>query len=571
MSTATRRPRLSIDVTSETLNNNHTTTDITTTSTASSSTTCTASTTYSSSIQVPSIKGYSSIYSCTPSSAVPGHSSQLSSASCSNDTPTCSSYAKSSKLDLTIKLANQESISPPVKQSVTPLTPNTKQQFTFNEAANNEEDDQQITTKSYKLTVEQNTPTPTMKKATPSVKSKEFPATEPVMDSIIENEEDRQSNHSKDDKDCEEEILGKFGYIKTKLITKTLQGNIFIAQHTNTKDSSKEVVIKKTSKKLHNEHVTVQNGKKFGIYENILKECIILKYLTENKNGLIMTSFTKYENFFDDSDNYYLSMEHGGSDLFDFIIDAHDLINQKKLKMKEWRKFAKYLFWQMIVVLKWLHVDMNICHLDISLENILCKNATFIPLDDSKDPMFTINPNVQIKICDFGLAEIFNAKKKENAFRCTKYCGKTNYKAPQVYGKKKVFDARKADIWSLGVVLFCMLVGSPPYNRPVDSDQAYLYIKNGIIDQLLFQWERNHFITVKVLSLLHCMLCYDESKRYLVEDVIAHPWLSLYYHKYKHQMAKKSQLQQEKNKRCKPRLPFYKLPNNATTITNISH
>eukprot|EP01084_Bolivina_argentea_P231240 389992_1 len=404
MSTATRRPRLSIDVTSETLNNNHTTTDITTTSTASSSTTCTASTTYSSSIQVPSIKGYSSIYSCTPSSAVPGHSSQLSSASCSNDTPTCSSYAKSSKLDLTIKLANQESISPPVKQSVTPLTPNTKQQFTFNEAANNEEDDQQITTKSYKLTVEQNTPTPTMKKATPSVKSKEFPATEPVMDSIIENEEDRQSNHSKDDKDCEEEILGKFGYIKTKLITKTLQGNIFIAQHTNTKDSSKEVVIKKTSKKLHNEHVTVQNGKKFGIYENILKECIILKYLTENKNGLIMTSFTKYENFFDDSDNYYLSMEHGGSDLFDFIIDAHDLINQKKLKMKEWRKFAKYLFWQMIVVLKWLHVDMNICHLDISLENILCKNATFIPLDDSKDPMFTINPNVQIKICDFGLA-----------------------------------------------------------------------------------------------------------------------------------------------------------------------
>lgn len=97
----------------------------------------------------------------------------------------------------------------------------------------------------------------------------------------------------------------------------------------------------------------------------------------------------------------------------------------------------------------------------------------------------------------------------------------------------------------------------------MDSDPAYLYIKNGIIDQLLFQWERNHFITVKVLSLLHKMLNYDINKRYGVEDVIKHPWLSLYFHKYKHQMAKKSQLQQQKNKRIKPRLPFYKLPTNS--------
>merc|ERR1712176_919800 len=178
---------------------------------------------------------------------------------------------------------------------------------------------------------------------------------------------------------------------------------------------------------------------------------------------------------------------------------------------------------------------------------------------------FTINPNVNIKICDFGLAEIF----RQDSFRCTKFCGKTNYKAPEVYGKNGVFDARKADIWSLGVVLFCMLVGSPPYNKPVDSDQAYLYIKGGIIDQLLFQWVRNHFITVKVLSLLHNMLSYDIKKRFLVDDVIKHQWLSLYFHKYKYQMAKKSQMQQMKNKGNGHCLPFYKLPNNKK-ISNIS-
>merc|ERR1712039_551788 len=198
---------------------------------------------------------------------------------------------------------------------------------------------------------------------------------------------------------------------------------------------------------------------------------------------------------------------------------------------------------------------------DISLENILIQNATFIPSQDQKT--FTINPNVNIKICDFGLAEIF----RQRSFQCTKFCGKTNYKAPEVYAKKGVFDARKADVWSLGVVLFCMLVGSPPYNKPIASDQAYLYIKNGIIDQLLFQWERNHFITVKVLSLLHSMLDYDAESRFLVDDVVQHPWLSLYYHKYKGQMTRKSQAQRHRTKKTASRLPFYRLPATATTTT----
>jgi len=418
--------------------------------------------------------------------------------------------------------------------------------------------------------------------------------TDSATDRVTEtqNSNTPQSREEEEEEDNEEsrerKLLGRFGYTKRKVITNTLQGNIFVAdlvKESGHSSSSKEkksestksnnakkkkervVVIKKTSKKLHSEHVTVQNGRKFGIYENILKECIILKHLTENRNGLIMTSFTKYENFFDDDSHYYLSMEHGGADLFDFIIEAHELIQAKKLRIKEWRKFSKYLFWQMIVVTQWLHNDMGIAHLDISLENILIKNGTFVEVQDGDETVFSINSNVQIKICDFGLAEIFQQDPvtRQRSFQCTKFCGKTNYKAPEVYAKKGVFDARKADVWSLGVVLFCMLVGSPPYNKPIASDQAYLYIKNGIIDQLLFQWERNHFITVKVLSLLHSMLDYDAESRFLVDDVVQHPWLSLYYHKYKGQMTRKSQAQRHKNKKTKSRLPFYRLPATAST------
>jgi len=380
-----------------------------------------------------------------------------------------------------------------------------------------------------------------------------------------DKQKEKQSEKEKSDTALERAVLGRFGYTKLKVITATLQGHIFVAKKNSKKSKSKDkekcVVIKKTLKSLHSEHVTVQNGRKFGIYENILKECIILKHLTEHRAGLIMTSFTKYDCFFDDATAYYLSMEHGGEDLFDFIISAHQLIASDQLQIKEWRKFSKYLFWQMIVVTHWLHSDMRTAHLDISLENLLIKNATFVPIENDVNsdgkPRFTVNSNVQIKLCDFGLAEVFET----DDFECAKFCGKTNYKAPEVYAKEVAFDARKADVWSLGVVLFCMLVGSPPYNKPSESDQAYLYVKNGIIDQLLFQWERNHFITLKVLDLLHKMLCFESEDRMLVEDVLQHPWLALYFNKYKGQMLKKSMVQKSKSKQMKEkRLPYYRLP-----------
>merc|ERR1712013_761255 len=254
---------------------------------------------------------------------------------------------------------------------------------------------------------------------------------------------------------------------------------------------------------------------------------------------------------------------------------AHQLIAADQLAIKEWRKFSKYLFWQMIVVTHWLHSDMRTCHLDISLENLLIKNATFVPIssadanDPDAKPQFTVNSNVQIKLCDFGLAEVFETE--ETNFECAKFCGKTNYKAPEVYAKEGTFDARKADVWSLGVVLFCMLVGSPPYNKPSESDQAYLYVKNGIIDQLLFQWERNHFITLKVLDLLHKMLCFESEERFLVSDVLRHPWLSLYFNKYKGQMLKKSMVQKQM---VQKRLPYYRLPversSSGVSMLNIS-
>eukprot|EP00481_Brizalina_sp_1-RS-2013_P003605 TRINITY_DN9831_c0_g1_i1.p1 TRINITY_DN9831_c0_g1~~TRINITY_DN9831_c0_g1_i1.p1 ORF type:complete len:152 (+),score=30.15 TRINITY_DN9831_c0_g1_i1:31-456(+) len=109
-----------------------------------------------------------------------------------------------------------------------------------------------------------------------------------------------------------------------------------------------------------------------------------------------------------------------------------------------------------------------------------------------------------IKIIDFGLAEVFTAKQRTGkiSFYCTKFVGKTAYKSPSVFARKRAFDARAADIWSLGVVLFMMIVGGSPYQRPTKSDVSFRHVISGKITQLLKEWGRDHFVTPCILDLM---------------------------------------------------------------------
>ena len=55
-----------------------------------------------------------------------------------------------------------------------------------------------------------------------------------------------------------------------------------------------------------------------------------------------------------------------------------------------------------------------------------------------------------------GLAKYF--QQNEDCLS-NKYCGKRNYKSPEIVSKKKKFDAKMNDIWCLGVTLFMISTG----------------------------------------------------------------------------------------------------------------
>ena len=99
------------------------------------------------------------------------------------------------------------------------------------------------------------------------------------------------------------------------------------------------------------------NGDEYKIQENIIEETSILKYLSNNNapNGL-----AKFIDSFDDDQNYFLVMEHGGDGLFEFVMKAHKLINQGLLSIAEWQRFCKMAFKQMVDVIDWLHNKMKL-------------------------------------------------------------------------------------------------------------------------------------------------------------------------------------------------------------------
>lgn len=97
--------------------------------------------------------------------------------------------------------------------------------------------------------------------------------------------------------------------------------------------------------------------------------------------------------------------------------------------------------------IKHLH-DKGICHRDLKPENILFESK-------SKD--------ASIRLIDFGLAKFYN-NKQNNTLMKTRI-GTPYYMAPEVL--EGAYD-ETCDMWSIGVITYCLLCGYPPFNAETD-------------------------------------------------------------------------------------------------------
>ena len=199
-----------------------------------------------------------------------------------------------------------------------------------------------------------------------------------------------------------------------------------------------------------------------------------------------------------------------------------------------------------------MHNDMNCCHLDLCMENIVISKNPFIK--NKNDNTIRIDPNIYLKIVDFGLSEIFSPYNRinTNPFKCDKWGLKDSYQctSPRVYNEF-YYNAKKADIWSLGIILYKMLTNKFLYKLPNSrEDEYFYYIEKNIIDMhLKINHLKKYINNKKILKLLNNMLNINENKRYSSIQILKCEWFESYYKKYSNVIELKSKLQNELNKK----------------------
>eukprot|EP00826_Nyctotherus_ovalis_P011704 TRINITY_DN1304_c0_g2_i3.p1 TRINITY_DN1304_c0_g2~~TRINITY_DN1304_c0_g2_i3.p1 ORF type:complete len:340 (+),score=71.15 TRINITY_DN1304_c0_g2_i3:122-1141(+) len=162
----------------------------------------------------------------------------------------------------------------------------------------------------------------------------------------------------------------------------------------------------------------------------ILKEIQILKQMDH-------PNIVKLYEFYADSHSYYMVTELvEGGELFDEI-ERHGHFTEED---------AAVVLSQMLSAVIYCH-ERRIVHRDIKPENILLEK---------------VRDRIQLKVIDFGTAQMFGGAKKLTSTTGTAY-----YIAPEVLSKR--YD-EKCDVWSCGVILYILLCGMPPFNGNTDDD-----------------------------------------------------------------------------------------------------
>lgn len=221
--------------------------------------------------------------------------------------------------------------------------------------------------------------------------------------------------------------------------------------------------------------------------------------------------------FFEDTNCFYLVFEklRGGSIL------TH-IQNRKHFNELEASRVVR----DIAQALDFLHTK-GIAHRDLKLENILCEYT------DQVSP---------VKICDFDLGsgvKLSSACTPITTPELTTPCGSAEYMAPEVvevFTDEASFYDKRCDLWSLGVILYILLSGSPPFTGHCGTDcgwdrgetcrtcQNNLF---GSIQQGKYEFPDKDWshITQGAKDLISKLLVRDATLRLSAAQVLVHPWV----------------------------------------------
>ena len=202
-------------------------------------------------------------------------------------------------------------------------------------------------------------------------------------------------------------------------------------------------------------------------------------------------NIVKCYDIYEDEKYIYIVMELlQGGELFDQIL-KHEKFDEKA---------ARDIVAPIFDALSYCH-DLGIIHRDIKPENLLFS---------SKE----IDTGV-IKVSDFGLARFVT----DETFATTT-CGTPGYVAPEILSEKPYKEG--CDLWSVGVVLFILLSGQPPFYHD-DNFELFEQIKKCEFDLTTEEWKG---VSSDAKDFIKKILVADPAKRITSSGIKNHPWIT---------------------------------------------
>jgi len=226
----------------------------------------------------------------------------------------------------------------------------------------------------------------------------------------------------------------------------------------------------------------------------------------------------RMEETFDEEDAFYIVFEKVNGGPLMKAIARSDTISEKEVVA---------VVKELADAIAFLH-SINIAHRDLKPDNILCVNTT------------SISP---IKLCDLDLGskiEINHPNDETVTPQLMTPVGSAEYMAPEVVEGFVSDEAgpydKRCDLWSLGVVIYIMLCGYPPFvgncgddcdwptggNCYKCQDLLFTNIQEGNFDFPAKDWDK---VDPEAKDLVRQLLVKDPKKRISAQMILNHPWV----------------------------------------------
>ena len=195
-----------------------------------------------------------------------------------------------------------------------------------------------------------------------------------------------------------------------------------------------------------------------------------------------------FEHYFEDSENVYLLLE----------ICQNQSLNELLKRRKTLSELEVQCYtMQIIKALKYLH-SHRIIHRDLKLGNLF------------------ISDKMELKVGDFGLA----TKLEFDGERKRTVCGTPNYIAPEILDGK-TGHSYEVDIWSLGVIIYTLIIGKPPFETN-NVKETYKRIKMNS-----YSFPERAIISDAAKALIQDILVLDPTKRPSLDGILASDFFNM--------------------------------------------